>query len=48
MILACIYNAIHLNILLRNIGKWMLLIRKVKWATMALFALEIVLYTAMT
>ena len=47
-ILACIYNAIHLNVPRRNTGKWMLLLRKVKWATIALFAPEIVLYTATT
>ena len=47
-ILACIYNAIHLNVPPRNKGKWKLLLRKVKWATMALFAPEIVLYTATT
>ena len=47
-ILACIYNAIHLNVPRRNTGKWMLLLRKVKWATIALFAPEIVLYTAAT
>ena len=45
-ILACIYNAIHLNVPPRNTGKWMLLLRKVKWAIIALFAPEIVLYTA--
>lgn len=47
-ILACIYNAIHLNVPPRNTGKWMLLLRKVRWATIALFAPEIVLYTATT
>ena len=47
-ILACIYNAIHLNIPPRNTGRWKLLLRKVKWATIALFAPEIVLYTATT
>ena len=47
-IFACIYNAIHLNVPPRNTGKWRLLLRKVKWATMALFAPEIVLYTART
>ena len=47
-ILACIYNAIHLNVPPRNTGKWMLLLRKVKWATMALFAPEVILYTATT
>ena len=47
-ILACIYNAIHLNVPPHNTGKWMLLLRKVKWATIALFAPEIVLYTATT
>ena len=46
-IIACIYNAIHLNVPPRNTGKWLLLLRKVKWATIALFAPEIVLYTAM-
>ena len=47
-ILACIYNAIHLNVPPRNTGKWMLLLRKVKWAIIALIAPEIVLYTAAT
>ena len=47
-ILACIYNAIHLNVPPHNTGKWMPLLRKVKWATIALFAPEIVLYTATT
>ena len=47
-ILACIYNAIHLNVPPHNTGKWMLVLRKVKWATIALFAPEIVLYTATT
>ena len=46
--LACIYNAIHLNVPRRNTGKWRLLLRKVKWATIALLAPEIVLYTATT
>lgn len=47
-ILACIYNAIHLNVPPRNTGRWMLLRRKLRWATVALFAPEIVLYTATT
>ena len=47
-IIACIYNAIHLNVPRRNTGKWKLLLRKVKWATIALLAPEIVLYTAAT
>lgn len=47
-IIACIYNAIHLNVPKHNMQEWMLLLRKVKWAIIALFAPEIVLYTAMT
>lgn len=47
-ILACIYNAIHLNVPPRNTGKWKLLLRKVQRASIAIYAPEIVLYSAIT
>ena len=43
---ACIYTAIHLNVPLLPEGKLHMLWTKINWVGLALFAPEIVLYTA--
>lgn len=45
-LLACIYSAIHLNVPFPKTSPWRLLVRKMKWTALALFAPEILLYTA--
>ena len=45
-LIACIYTAIHLNIPPAGEGRWHLVYHKSKWVAMALFAPEVVLYTA--
>ena len=43
---ACIYTAIHLNVPPLQEGRFVPLWRKIKWVALALFAPEVVLYTA--
>ena len=45
---ACVYTALHLNIPPANEGKIGFYLRKLKWIAIALFAPEIVLYSALT
>ena len=45
---ACVYTAIHLNVPPPQEGRWQFLWRKSKWVALALFAPEIVLYSALT
>ncbi|EDN98901.1 hypothetical protein SS1G_13760 [Sclerotinia sclerotiorum 1980 UF-70] len=45
-LLACVYTAIHLNVPPENEEKAAGFVRKVKWIMIALFAAEIVVYTA--
>lgn len=45
---ACVYTAIHLNVPPPQEGRWRFLWRKSKWVALALFAPEIVLYSALT
>ena len=43
---ACIYTAVHLNVPSAHESIWAFLGRKIKWVAVALFAPEILLYTA--
>lgn len=45
-LIACVYTAIHLNIPPNDEKEWRTLRRKLKWIFIALFAAEIVVYTA--
>ena len=45
-LLACIYTAIHLNVPPAHLGRLRSLWRKLQWVGVALFAPELVLYTA--
>jgi hypothetical protein len=42
----CVYTAIHLNVPPPAEGHWAFYLRKTRWVAMAVFAPEIVLYTA--
>ena len=45
---ACVYNALHLNVPPANEGKLGFYWRKSKWVATALFAPEVLLYSALT
>ena len=45
-LVACVYTAVHLNVPPIHETKWQFVWRKARWVAMALFAPEIVLYTA--
>lgn len=47
-LVACIYNAIHLNIPSKHEGLWRSTLHKFQWVAISLFAPELVLFTAFT